>query len=150
MTTTSPTAGALRRTPPGQPPGQATVFVVVMIPALLVFAGLVLDGGTALAATIRLYGDADAAARAGAQQLDLATYRTSGRLRLDPPRAASAARRLLATAGDTGHVAVNGDQVTVTAATIVPTRLLSLAGLTHLTVHATGSAHPVRGVARPR
>lgn len=125
--------------------GQATVFVLVLFPALLLCGGLVLDGGLALAAGVRLYGDTDAAARAAAQQLDLIAYRTTGRLRLDPDRARAAARRSLQAAGDSGQITVTGSQVTVTATTVVPTHLFALAGVDRLHVHASGSAHPVRG-----
>lgn len=134
-------------TPParGDPAGQATVFVVVLVPLLLLCAGLVLDGGTALAANVRLYGDADAAARVGAQRLDLAAYRRTGRLRLDGPPAIAAARQMLRARGDTGQVTVAGNRITVTATTSARTELLRLAGLTHVTVHAIGAARPVRG-----
>lgn len=129
--------------------GQTTAFVVTMIGTLLLCAGLVLDGGLVLAARTRLIGDADAAARAGAQELDLAAYRTTGRLQLDPARAATAARARLRAAGEHGQVTITGDQVHVTAATTVHTQLLRIAGLSEITVHAGGTAHPVRGVTGP-
>ena len=64
--------------------GRVTAFVVVITTACLLFAGLVLDGGLALAAKTKAIGQAQEAARAGAQALDLATYRANGKARLDP------------------------------------------------------------------
>ena len=129
--------------------GQATVFVLALIPALLLCAGLVWDGGQAIAANLRLYGDADAAARAAAQHLDLVTYRRTGRVRLNPDSAAQAGRRVLHAAGDSGQVRISGNQVTVTARTTVATQIISFSGLTRHTVHATSTAHPVHGITRP-
>lgn len=129
--------------------GQATVFVIVLVPALLLCAGLVWDGGRAISADLRLTSDSDAAARAAAQQLDLDTYRRTGRVRLSPNAAARAGQRVLHTAGDTGQVTVTGGQVTVTARTTVAPQILSAGGLTRLTLHATSTARPVRGIIRP-
>jgi Flp pilus assembly protein TadG len=117
--------------------------------AILALAGLTLDGGLALAATVRASGQAESAARAGAQAVDLATYRARGTVRLDPGQAQDLARRFLATIGATGTVTVTGDTVTVTVTTTQPTPLLRLAGISSLTVHGTGRAHPATGVGAP-
>src|SRR5437870_10754247 len=84
--------------------GQVTPFVVVFVAALLLMAGLVIDGGLALAAKVRAIDEAQAAARAGAQSLDLRAYRTRNTVVLDPVRAAAAARAYLAATGDSGQV----------------------------------------------
>jgi len=65
--------------------GQVTAFVVVFVAALLLMAGLVIDGGLALAAQVRAIDEAQAAARAGAQSLDLRAYRASNAVVLDRP-----------------------------------------------------------------
>src|SRR5580658_10523977 len=101
--------------------GMVTAFVVIFTVALIVMAGLVLDGGLALAAKVQAIDDAQAAARAGAQAIDLPTY------------------------GHTGTVAVNGEQVTVTVTISQPTQILSLAGIDHLTVTGTGTATAEQG-----
>src|SRR5437016_10541386 len=95
----------------GDERGQVTAFVVVIMVALLAMGGLVIDGGYALAAKRRAVNEADAAARAGAQALDNATYRAAGTLNPDPATALAAARTYLARTGDAGDVAVRGDQV---------------------------------------
>lgn len=126
--------------------GRVTAFVVTLMTAVLVLAGLALDGGLALAAKIEANGRAESAARAGAQAIDLDTYRVEGRLALDPDRAVAAAHDYLAAAGASGTVTVTGDAVSVTVTTTHRTQLLGLAGITTLTVHGTGRAVPRRGV----
>jgi hypothetical protein len=129
--------------------GQVMAFIVIITAAVVLFAGLVLDGGLALAAKIRALGEAQEAARAGAQALDLATYRQDGTVRLVPDQARELAQRYLDSTSDTGTVTVAGDTVTVTVTAHQDTQLLDLAGLHTLTVTASGSAHPVRGITTP-
>src|SRR6266704_6922367 len=93
--------------------GQITVFVVVMTVALILVAGLVLDGGLTLAARERALNEAQQAARAGAQAINLATYRQNGTLVLDPAQAVADARRYLGATGYQGSVQVAGNVVTV-------------------------------------
>jgi hypothetical protein len=120
--------------------GMVTAFVVIFTAALLVMAGLVLDGGLALSAKVRAIDDAQAAARAGAQAINIPLYRSTGQITLDPAQAHTDAEQYLAEAGQTGTVTVNGDQVTVTITVTQPTQLLSLAGIDHLTVSGSGTA----------
>lgn len=129
--------------------GQVTPFVVVFVAALMLMAGLVIDGGLALAAKVRAIDEAQAAARAGAQALDLRAYRTSDTVVLDPARAAAAARSYLSSTGDSGQVRVSGDTVFVTVTIAQPTQILGLAGLHALTVTGSGTATAVRGVTGP-
>ena len=126
--------------------GQVTAFVVVLTAAVLALAGLVLDGGRALAAAVRATGQAEAAARAGAQAVDLAAYRLDGTLRLEPAHATEAAHGHLADEGAAGTVAISGDTVTVTVTANEPTQLLGLIGIPGFTVHGRGSARAHRGV----
>ena len=119
-----------------------TAFVVIFTAALLVMAGLVLDGGLALSAKVRAIDDAQAAARAGAQAINIGLYRSTGQITLDPAQATTDAEQYLAEAGQHGTVTVTGEQVTVTITVTVtePTQLLSLAGIHHLTVSGSGTA----------
>ena len=125
--------------------GMVTAFVVIFTLALLLMAGLVLDGGLALAAKVQAIDDAQAAARAGAQAIDIPTYRASGQITLDPAQATADAERYLAAAGHTGTVQVNGEQVTVTVTITQATQILSLAGIDHLTETGTGTATAEQG-----
>jgi hypothetical protein len=126
--------------------GRVTAFVVVLMTGILALAGIGLDGGLALAAKVRAVGQAEAAARAGAQAVDLTEYRQTGHLRLVPAGAVDAAESYLAAAGATGEVSVQADTVVVTVTATHHTRLLGLVGITDLTVHAEARAHPQPGV----
>jgi Flp pilus assembly protein TadG len=131
-----------RRRPPAEwvrrDEGQVTAFVAVLLLALLVMLGLVTDGGRALAARVQVTNEAQEAARAGAQALDLAAYRRDGTVRLDPAGAEQRVLAYLSATGDSATaVRVAGDLVSVTVVRVEPTRLLMLAGLGR--VHATGT-----------
>jgi hypothetical protein len=126
--------------------GQVSAFVVVLVLGLLAMAGLGLDGGLALAAKVRATCQAESAARAGAQLIDLAAYRATGTLRLVPAEADEVARRYLTGVGATGTVTATTDTVTVTVTTSQRTQLLSLIGIPSIGAHGSGAAHPQRGV----
>jgi hypothetical protein len=120
--------------------GMVTAFVVVIVMALVLVAGLVLDGGLALAAKVQAIDDAQAAARAGAQAIDLPTYRATGQITLDAATATTDAEQSLTTAGQSGTVNVAGDVVTVTVTVTQHTQILDLIGVNALHETATGSA----------
>lgn len=126
--------------------GQVTAFVVVMVGALILCAGLVIDGGLTLAGRVRATDEAQAAARAGAEEIDLAAYRQSGTVMLDPAQTTDAAERYLATTGDAGQVTVVGDTVTVSVESTQATQILGIAGLHSFTVSASATATAVRGI----
>lgn len=126
--------------------GQITAFVVVMTAALILLAGLVLDGGLILSARLRALNEAQEAARSGAQAIDLAAYRDTGHLSLDPAQAVAAANAYLTAIGAEGEARVNGDRVTVTVRRTQATQILTIVGIGSLTVHGSGTAHPVRGI----
>src|SRR5690348_17462140 len=94
--------------------GHVTAFVILLVLAALLVAGLVLDGGLALSAKAQALDTAQEAARAGAQQLDLTLYRTQGIAQLDPARAAAAAQAWLKSAGIDGQATATTTTVTVT------------------------------------
>jgi uncharacterized membrane protein len=98
--------------------GQILVLTVVMMLGLLAVLGLVADGGLVFARHRELQATADAAARAGAAQLDEAVYRASnGRTaQLNPTRARQAARGYLQATGFSGHAAISADPGSVTVA----------------------------------
>ena len=125
--------------------GMVTAFVVIFTLALLAMAGLVLDGGLALAAKVQAIDDAQAAARAGAQAIDIPLYRATGQVTLDPGEAVADAHRYLAASGHTGTVAVTDDEVTVTVSVTQATQILSIVGVDQLTVSGTGSATAQQG-----
>jgi hypothetical protein len=126
--------------------GRVTAFVVTIVTTALLFAGLVLDGGLALATKIRAIGEAQEAARAGAQEIDLAAYRADGALRLVPQEATTAAYDYLATTGHTGTVSIMDNTVTVSITIDQSTQLLGLIGISSIVVTGTGQAEPQRGI----
>jgi hypothetical protein len=125
--------------------GMVTAFVVIFTLVLLLMAGLVLDGGLTFAAQVQAIDDAQGAARAGAQAIDIPTYRATGQITLDPTEATADAQRYLASAGHSGSVTVNGNQLTVTVSLTQRTQILSLAGVDRLTVTGTGTATAGQG-----
>jgi len=129
--------------------GQITGFAIFMIIMLMAVGGLVLDAGLALSQKVRALDLAQAAARAGAQKLNLYEYRTSGVAELDPAGAAGAARAWLATAGVDGTASATTTTVTVTVRRSSRTQLLQLVGVRQLAVSATASATAVQGVDGP-
>ncbi len=130
--------------------GMVTAFLIGMLLGLLALAGLALDGGEALAAKVQAINTAEQAARAGAQQIDLLAYRSTGTLRLQPAAARAAAASFLAAEHATGSVAVAGNTVSVTVTAVQHTQLLDLIGIDTLTVTGTAHAVPERGITAPQ
>ncbi|WP_086664165.1 pilus assembly protein TadG-related protein [Lentzea kentuckyensis] len=126
--------------------GRVSAYVVITATAVLAFGGLVLDGGLALAAKVRAMGQAQEAARAGAQEIDLTAYRANGTLRLQPDRAVAAAHNYLAAAHHTGSVSVSGNTVNVSVTINQRTQLLGLVAVDTITVTGRGEAQPQRGI----
>jgi hypothetical protein len=116
--------------------GTVTAFVVIFTFALVMLAGLVLDGGLALAAKVQAVDEAQAAARAGAQAVDVPLLRSTGQDAL----------AYLATTGHTGVVQVDGNEVEVSVTITQPMQILGLGGIGSITVTGRGSAVPAHGV----
>jgi hypothetical protein len=126
-----------------------SAFVVAAMIGLSAIIGLGLDPGEAYAAKIRAIGQAEEAARAGAQQIDLTAYRITGVLLLNPTAAEQAAQGFLATEHLAGAVTATTVRVTVTITTAYRTQLWQLIGVDTIAVHATGTAMPQRGINGP-
>lgn len=106
--------------------GSMTAFVAIIAVALVMVAGMVYDGGQVISATTQARSDASKAARAGAQEVDLTTLRSTGETVLDPTAAEASAHAYLAEAGATGTVTVDGPNVTVTVTINQPMHILPL------------------------
>jgi hypothetical protein len=123
-----------------------TAFVVVFAAALLVLAGLVIDGGYALAAKVRAVAEADAAARAGVQAVDTDAFRRAGTLMLNRPAAQAVARAYLARTGDRAEAVTVDDQtVEVTVRISQPMPILTLVGVPTLQIRGVGRARVTDG-----
>jgi hypothetical protein len=126
--------------------GQVTPWSIFATLLIIILAGLVFDQGMAMSDKVRLFDIAQGAARAGARQVDLATYRSTGVVQLDPDAAATAARTFIAQAGISGTATASPATVTVTVHTTRRTQLLHLAGVTSIPVSATATATPATGI----
>lgn len=132
--------------------GAAAVLLVVLTPALLALGGLLLDGGSQLAARQRAADMAEQAARAGADQLDTSGLRASGTPTLNGGAATAAACRYVrsvdpdATCSAQILAIAGGQQVQVRVRTSTPTVLLGLVGINTLHTDALGTATAAVGI----
>jgi Flp pilus assembly protein TadG len=126
--------------------GFVSLYVVVITVGLLAMAGLVIDGGNALAAREQATDVAQQAARAGADALSPESLRGSPTgLTASPAAAQAAANRVLDSAGVTGTVSVDGDNVTVTVVVHKDTTILSAFGVGPIEGKATSTATALHG-----
>ena len=118
------------------------MFVVFLALALFAGAGLVIDGGYALAARRAAMNHAEQSARVAADQLSVPALR-DGNVQIDADRARSAALDYLHAAGADGDVLIHGDRVTVTVTGNYHPTLLSVVGVDEIPIGATATATSV-------
>ncbi|MDO9454770.1 TadE/TadG family type IV pilus assembly protein [Nocardioides sp.] len=124
--------------------GAATAFVVGMAVTLLSCAGLVVDGGTALNAKMKLADDVEQAARAGAQEIDQIALRQDGEVVVDEAAARSRATSYLTALGYTVTAFdADGATVSITATDVVDARVLTLIGVNDFDIEASATADAV-------
>lgn len=126
--------------------GTVTAFVAAFTFALIALGGLVIDGGYLLAERQRAFDEADAAARAGAQAIDVQALRSGGAVSLTE---ADARRRVDEYLHGTGHqatVEVDGDRVTVRLTYQQPLVVLDAFGVGPVSIEATGAATAIQAV----
>jgi len=115
--------------------------------ALFALLGLVIDGGRAVAAESAATGEAEQAARVGADQISVEAIR-SGIVAIDPIAATSAANEYLRSVGSPGVVTVTGQTVSVHIKSSEPTVILGIIGVELIGVSASASATNVHGVTK--
>jgi Flp pilus assembly protein TadG len=113
--------------------------------ALFALMGMVLDGGSALAARQSATDEAEQAARAGAGALSVDSLR-SGSVQIDQAAAVEAAEQFTVAAGHPGTATVAAGIVTVRIQYQIPTQVLGIIGVATLPVVASASAVDVEGV----
>jgi len=126
--------------------GNASIILVLITPALFGVAGLVVDGGRAINARQGAADQAEQAARAAADALDVDAVRAGAALVLDPLAARHAAERYLAASGATGTVAVRQGTVSVTVTGTTSTVFFAVIGINQINVTGTATARPARGI----
>jgi Flp pilus assembly protein TadG len=118
--------------------GNVSLLVVIMVPALLMAGGLVLDGGRQLRARRDAGAAAAAAARAATQLSEQELYGNG----LDAGLATGRANAELVAQGVTGAVTVDGQTVVVTVTAPVDYLILPGGG----SVSTSSSSTPLQGV----
>lgn len=126
--------------------GSISVVVAVLAPSLFLLAGLVVDGGTAIAARQRAAYVAEEAARIAANQVSIDSLRRDELPQIVLAEATAAAYQYLAQAGATGTVLVGAAEVEVTATITTPTILLGLLDVDQFTVTGNATARVIKGV----
>ncbi|POM27257.1 TadE-like protein [Actinomadura rubteroloni] len=129
--------------------GTISLYVVLFAPSVLLLAGLLVDGGLAIHARQRAADIAEQAARAGANQIDDAALRRTGKPVLDPARARAAACAMVTDydATVTGRECdADTRQVRVTVRLTVRSQILGIVpGLGSFTMTSAATAEPVTG-----
>ena len=126
--------------------GSVSVWAVTIAPALIILAGLAVDGGGKVHAEQRAMNLAAEAARVAGQQLHVDEAVHGARATTDTAQARTAARRFLATAGVSGSVIVRGDTIQVTVTDSYPTVFLSIIGIDQLAVTGDAEVRAVRAL----
>lgn len=148
MRTLSPrTATAARRHPRARQAerGSITAFVVVMAAAFILGAGLIIDGGLALAGKTTAQDEAQQAARTAATALAQQPLR-DGQIIVNSGPALADAQAYIAATGDSGTVTLNGTLIHARVVHRQPTKILGLFGIGEITVAADATARVESGV----
>jgi Flp pilus assembly protein TadG len=132
--------------------GTLSLFVVMFAPVVVLLAGLLVDGGIAINARMRAADVAQQAARAGANDLNIAALR-SGTVQLNQDACAKAQAfvgtytGIGATSAGCIFTSVNGQPgVEVWATVTVQSQILGIIGIHSFTETSHGAASPVCGI----
>ena len=144
---------ALPMRPPrrcGGDEGSATLWMIFGTVIVFAVCGLVFDGGTLISSKRDAINDAEEAARAGAQAIDVSVVLGSGgTTRLDPVAATQRAEDFLSTNGWVGTVTADTTSVTVTITRTESMTFLQAFGLGDRPITGTATARPQQGFAGP-
>ena len=129
--------------------GSASVWAIgVTAGAFTVLLGLVVDGGNLIEARVQAAHTAEQAARLAADQLSASSVREGGD-NVSRGAAAESARGYLRAAGIPGSVRVDGDTVTVTVSTTMPTKVLGVIGIADFPIRESATAEGITEEDRP-
>ena len=132
-------------------PAQALAFGAASTMLVLLAVALLMDAALLFGAQRQALGLADAAARAGAQQVDTAALRTDTPVQLDIRAAEAAARDYVVRHGPAAKVdaAANRRVLTVRVEVVATTLLLRMPGQGSVTVSGEATAAPCIGIDGP-
>lgn len=139
----------LRLRRPGAESGAISAMIVTMIVMLFLLAGLVVDGGFALNAREKVYDDAEQAARAAANEIDIEHLRATGEVVILQGAATQRAQQYMSDRGyDPSRVDVDvgAGEVTVWAERTVDTSLLQLILIDEYNVEGQATSRPAVGI----
>lgn len=119
--------------------GSITPFFVVLVPALVLIIGLVVDGAGKIQANENAQAIASGASRAAANAV-AAQVVSNGGISLDNNRARIAATDYIEASGMTGTVSVVGDRISVSVETSYTTKFVSIIGINTLPAEASATA----------
>ena len=125
--------------------GQFLAMTVVFMTMFLALLGLVADGGHYLDAKQAAASEAQQAARAGANSLDVGQLH-AGTIALDPTTAVTAAESYMASVGHPGNAWVVGNTVYTQITYSEPTQILGIIGVSSFKVEVTESAVNISGI----
>lgn len=123
--------------------GGATIFVLSMSFVLMLCAGLVIDGGIGINTRMRVADDAEQAARAGANAVNVDMLRSGGVLEVDLALARTYAQDFLQARGyDAGQFSIqaNANTVSIVLRDTSETTMLKLIGINQYPVTARATA----------
>jgi Flp pilus assembly protein TadG len=126
--------------------GDSTIVGIVIVTALILMIGLVVDGGGKLQSDDQARYAAEQAARAAGQQINVAQAQAGDRPGVNLSQAVSAANSSLAASGVRGTVTSTPTGITVTATATYRTKHLPILGMRELTSTATAEARIARGI----
>ena len=125
--------------------GSVSLWMLLMVPVLLIVAGLVIDGSRQISATQAAQNAAVMATRAGTDAA--ATPELVGQS--GASAAQVAAHQALSASNVTGSVSATETTITVTTSQTRPTLFLSAVGISQVTGHGTAHAQLVGPGERP-
>jgi Flp pilus assembly protein TadG len=133
---------------PADEQGQVLIWLLILLPLLLLMAGILIEGGLMFRSYRLAQMTADAAAHAAAQELDTARYLRTGRIALTPEAGAVAQR--IAAANIRGQIRCGQPQVWANRVDVLceaHLRPVVLARTQMVRVAVRGRARPAWGIA---
>lgn len=127
--------------------GRVSVYLAIVLTAMIVIIGLTVDGSGRFRAMQRANNIAAEAARAGGQAIDAGQAIAGGPKVVDPTLAKAAAQKYLKAAGVVGTVEIADDRLHLTVTVTIPydTAMLSFVGIDRIRITGRATAQLLNG-----